>query len=87
MTQKKKKKTAHADKDTHAKEVQNSKTRKIDKQHQIAVLDDWIMTKHLPNTTTDPILITLHQKFIKQGVKTFNKTIKQVPSYICTSCH
>ena len=44
------KKAAHADKDKCAKEVQNSNTRKIDKQHQIAILDDWIMTKHLPNT-------------------------------------
>ena len=37
----KRKKTAHSDKDKHAKEVHNSNIRKIEKQNQVAILDDW----------------------------------------------
>ena len=51
------------------------------------MLNQWVMSQHLPDISNDPNLIALHEKLIKKGVKAFYKTIKQVVSHICTYCH
>ena len=45
-----------------------------------AMLDQWNMSKYLTDIPKDQNITALHKKFITEGVKTFYKTIIEVPS-------
>ena len=57
----------------YEKEQDRNKERKIEMQHEADMLDQWVMSKYLPDITNDPNLTALHEKVIKQVWKLSTK--------------